>query len=95
MENKGKNTMNKTLQNCGKKDGNGRIYLKVKENRLTDYCMLQITNNNKSVMKETVEVVAPARITAENERNLVNIQSLSPKKKKNGFIICFFCLLGK
>ena len=33
-------------------------------------------------MKETVEVVAPARITAEKERNLVNIQSLSPKKKK-------------
>ena len=33
-------------------------------------------------MKENVEVVAPARITAEKERNLVNIQSLSPKKKK-------------
>ena len=52
-------------------------------------------------MKETVEVVAPARITAEKERNLVNIQSLSPKKKKKKrkekffFILCFFCLLGK
>ena len=34
-ENQEKNTMNKTLQNCGKKNGNGRIYLKVKENRLT------------------------------------------------------------
>ena len=33
-------------------------------------------------MKETVEVVAPARITAEKKRNLENIQSLSPKKKK-------------
>ena len=34
-ENQGKNTMNKTFPNCGKKKGNGRIYLKVKEYGLT------------------------------------------------------------
>lgn len=30
---------------------------------LTDYCSLQITDGNKIVIKETVEVVAPARIS--------------------------------
>ena len=35
-ENQGKNTMNKTPTNCGKEKGNGRIYSKVKEYRLTD-----------------------------------------------------------
>lgn len=61
-------TMKKTLPNCGKEKGNDTIYLKVKENRLTDYCAVQITNDNKSVIKETVEVVAPARISAEKRK---------------------------
>ena len=30
-ETQGKNTMNKTLPNCGKEKGNGRIYLKVRK----------------------------------------------------------------
>lgn len=36
-------------------------------------------------MKETVEVVALARITVEKERNLVNLHSLSPEKEKKKF----------
>ena len=47
-------------------------------------------------MKETVEVVAPARITAEKERNLVNIYNpflLKKKKKKKKRKIFFHTLL--
>lgn len=84
-ENQGKNTMNK-------KKGNGRNYSQVKENRLTDYCRLWITTDNKRVIKETVEVAALARISAEKEGNLVNnIFPFSGKKKKKFFNISFVC----
>ena len=38
-------------------------------------------------MKETVEVVALARITVEKERNLVNLHPLSPEKEKKKFFL--------